>query len=261
MRRLKADPHRQKRDLDDATRLFSIKGAHTAALIAFSVIASPKDAQAQVTWGGCIDALGRPVASVLDRTINDVAIARVEGQTPVIRYNPNVLASISDTSRLFWYLHECAHHVLGHTISRLRLGTEREADCWAAIKLKKLRRMSRRRLRNLQREMAYNPGDWTHLPGPMRVLDIVNCAARAGGGQALDPSPPRLRIPCRHRVPCAHRQPCTHITQQCGCQHPVDINPYNGMRMPCVHCGCRQVPQHSFDTVHPFDTQHPYDHE
>lgn len=59
-------------------------------------------AHAQVTYDGCRDFRGAPVASVLDNSINDVAIARIEGATAVIRYNTAVLAQMSEPTRRFF---------------------------------------------------------------------------------------------------------------------------------------------------------------
>ena len=100
----------------------------------------------------------------MEPSLNDVAMASLTPQgQPIIRYNPNVLARLSQTSRLFWYLHECGHHALAHTLGRnMGMLSEREADCWAAKKLRELKQMSTERLRN-------NP-----LLGPVRSLHSVS---------------------------------------------------------------------------------------
>jgi hypothetical protein len=227
-----------------------------------ALLATPMSARAQITWDGCVDISGAPVASVPDSTINDVAVARREGGHPVIRYNPQVLASISNTSRLFWYLHECGHHVLGHGFQYVGLQHERDADCWAAVKLKELKQLTTNRLNTLAAEFAPNPGDWSHLPGPMRTMDIVNCAALAGRGKVTDDSPlirASRRIPCSHHVPCSHIDACMHVTQQCGCQHPFDYAGYG--TMPCQHCGCVPTRMHPGHPRHQSDTLHLYDEE
>lgn len=239
-----------------------------SAVCAMVVVAVSAPASAQVTWDGCVDALGRPVASVRDLSINDVAIASTTVRGPIIRYNPMVLASISSTSRLFWYLHECAHHALGHTLSVQRLGVEREADCWAARKLVELKGLTPERLRNLAREFAGNPGDWTHLPGPMRTLDVVNCARMASGGENSEgdfaPAPRRCRVqPCEHQAHFAgDHSPCDHQMHPAGdvvpCQHlcPNPYGPY-APPLPChqadlVPCSHAAHPRGDlFPCVHP----------
>ena len=86
---------------------------------------------AQITYDGCVDFCGQPVASILDYSIDDVAVARIEQGQAVIRYNPNALAQMSGPTRRFFYVHECAHHALGHTVQHPSLSNEKEADCWA----------------------------------------------------------------------------------------------------------------------------------
>ncbi len=55
-------------------------------------IGAANHGHAQVTYDGCIDSRGNSVASIKDYSINDVAIARLEYNYPVIRYNPRVLS-------------------------------------------------------------------------------------------------------------------------------------------------------------------------
>jgi hypothetical protein len=132
---------------------------------------------AQVTYDGCVDFRGQPVASILDYSVNDVAVAGIDniGQA-VIRYNPRVLAQMSGPTRQFFYTHECAHHVLGHTIRRPSLSSEREADCWAINTMRDDMGLSVSALRAIQNDIArMSRGDWTHLPGPYRAIDIENC--------------------------------------------------------------------------------------
>ena len=60
-----------------------------------------------IMFGGCVDARGIPMASILDNSINDVAIARLDKLgRPIIHYNTAVLGSFSPETRLFWYAHE-----------------------------------------------------------------------------------------------------------------------------------------------------------
>ncbi len=119
---------------------------------------------------------GQPVASILDYSINDVAVARIEFGQAVIRYNPRVLTQMSEATRHFFYVHECAHHVLGHTIRRPSLSSEREADCWAINTMREDMGLSTYALRAIQNDFArLGRGDWTHLPGPMRAIDLEAC--------------------------------------------------------------------------------------
>ena len=131
---------------------------------------------AQVTYEGCRDFRTAPVASVLDNSINDVAIARIEGGHAVIRYNTSVLAQMSEPTRRFFYVHECAHHALGHTVNAPSLENERQADCWAITTMKEKMNLTINELRSIQQDIyVMGKGDWTHLPGPSRAIDIDQC--------------------------------------------------------------------------------------
>ncbi len=65
-------------------------------------------ASAQViTFDGCVDARGIPVPSILDNSVDDVAIARLDNLGwPIIHYNTAVLGYFRPETRLFWYAHE-----------------------------------------------------------------------------------------------------------------------------------------------------------
>jgi len=157
---------------------------------------------AQVTYGGCIDSRGNSVASILDYSINDVAIARLEYNYPVIRYNPRVLSRMSETTSQFFYIHECAHHALRHTIQMPSLENERAADCWAIRTMQSELGLSRQELRAIQNDIArQGRGDWTHLPGPYRAIDIADCLQSNSGMGDEEPS----------------GFPSGHELQQCGC--------------------------------------------
>ncbi len=154
---------------------------------------------AQVTYDGCHDSHGVAVASVLDYSINDVAIARLEYNFPVIRYNPRVLAQMSQPTRRFFYVHECAHHALQHTVQAPSLQNEREAVCWAIRTMQSDLGLSQQDLRAIQNDIArQGRGDWTHLPGPYRAVDIESC---------LGSTP----------VDTQAGFPPGHDMQQCGC--------------------------------------------
>jgi hypothetical protein len=76
------------------------------------------------------------VASVLDNSIRDVAIAGYAPDgAPIIRYNTFVLSSLEPQTRLFFYGHECAHHKLAHAARNIPFSQEQEADCWSIREL------------------------------------------------------------------------------------------------------------------------------
>ena len=88
-----------------------MKKSHARWLALFTVICIMSvvtGASAQVIlFDGFVDARGIPVASILDNSINDVAIARLDKLgRPIIQNNTAVLGSFSPETRLFWYAHE-----------------------------------------------------------------------------------------------------------------------------------------------------------
>lgn len=176
---------------------------------------------AQVSYDGCFDFIGAPVASVLDNSINDVAIAIIEGNTPVIRYSTSVLSQMSEPTRRFFYMHECAHHALGHTVNTPSIRNENEADCWAAKEMKNKMNLSLNELRSIQQDIAaMGRGDWTHLPGPKRAIEIDRC---------LSGSSPTI-------IPAG--LPSGYDVQPCGCWGP---NPPSFSPEPRCSSGTSQV--------------------
>ena len=166
---------------------------------------------AQVTYEGCIDFRGQPVASKLDNSINDVAIALIENDHAVIRYNTIVLAELSVPTMRFFYMHECAHHALGHTVTSISLQNENAADCWAINTMKDTLGLSINELHAIQRDISVRGrADWTHLPGPRRAINIDSCLAR----ETLFPGIPK-------------GFPSGHGMQQCSCSgfNPAHIVP------------------------------------
>jgi hypothetical protein len=136
-----------------------------------------KTAVAQVTFEGCIDFRGIPVASVADMRVQDVAIATyAPNGRPVILYNANVLRWLAQPTRIFFYAHECAHHALGHGVSGHPMTIEQEADCWAIRELASRDIISPLDFRTIQNDIArFGQGDRTHLPGPQRAANLGLC--------------------------------------------------------------------------------------
>ncbi len=63
---------------------------------------------------GCADFRGKPVQTYETSGLGDVARSTLYGRIPVITVDKEVMASLSGKLQIFFYLHECAHHVLGH---------------------------------------------------------------------------------------------------------------------------------------------------
>jgi len=120
---------------------------------------------------------GIPVASVLADGLRDVAFATLAPNgAPIILYNPSV-RRMNWQTQLFFYAHECGHHALGHPLEGPRLGQEQQADCWGinAI-IYRARLVSDADVSVIQRDLyVFGRGDWTHLPGPVRAINLRKC--------------------------------------------------------------------------------------
>jgi hypothetical protein len=143
-------------------------------------------AYGQVTFEGCRDIRGIPVASIRDDSIGDVAKATIAPDgSPVILYNVGVLHWLQPQTRLFIYAHECAHHALGHNFGTTHpLRMEQDADCWGIRTAVTDGQLSADDVAIVQADIArVGVADWMHLPGPQRAINLSAClGASAGGG-------------------------------------------------------------------------------
>lgn len=180
-------------------------------------------------WGGCRDALGTPVLEYPDLRLPDIAMASIVDGRPVIIYNPQVVLASGPQTRRFFYFHECGHHALGQVLSGVSIPfrSEQEADCWAARELVDSGEFTRDDLVAVGREVSRSPGDWSHLPGPQRALNLLRC---------IDDVEPAGR--CRTVTDWEERTTWqTRMAQQrVPCSHPM-----------CSPWGCS--PAHAFDVI------------
>jgi hypothetical protein len=196
-------------------------------LAAVMALFSPSTAHAQF-WGGCVDAAGRPVRDYPNDMLNDIAVSRVDGAgNPVIEYNSRIVLSVGPVTRRFFYLHECGHHALGQIITGayFPLVSEQQADCWAARAMTS-QGYTLADLRQVQADIAQSPGDWSHLPGPQRALNVPACLDSAGQAcrQVTNYETRIVNVPTvvQQRTPCQH---CGCGPFGCGCAHPFDVVP------------------------------------
>lgn len=162
----------------------------------WALLWTPFIANAQmITFDGCRDIRGVPVASVLDVTVQDVAVAGLAlNGAPIIRYNPNVLSWFDPKTRLWWYGHECGHHALGHNFGTTHpLRVEQDADCFGIRSLVDAGLADNDDIAVIQQDLSrLGSGDWTHLPGPVRAVNLRRCLQGAGSG----PTPPHQLFCC-----------------------------------------------------------------
>jgi hypothetical protein len=71
-------------------------------------------AHAQVPFEACRDRDNRPIPGVVDNAMAYAGMATVQNGHPVILWNAHSNGRLSQTEQVFIYLHECAHHSLGH---------------------------------------------------------------------------------------------------------------------------------------------------
>ncbi len=124
----------------------------------------------------CRDSYGLNVHAVLVSDLGDVGRARNLYKTPVIMMDPSHLIRLPGKLQLFFFGHECAHHVLGHTYV-LRPGVETEADCWAAKDGRDRGLFTRDDVQSWAPWFAQSRGSTVsgHLPGPERARFILQC--------------------------------------------------------------------------------------
>lgn len=150
------------------------------ALAAGLALFAAQTAKAQHMIAGypvfCNDFRGLPVQLIVDPTLNDVGRATLDAYgRPIMLLNPTVLQRLSPELQLFWYGHECAHHVLGHAV-RPHLGNESEADCWAVRTGRAQGWFPPQAFHGLTQMLYANPGTGEgHLPGPQRIQNMIAC--------------------------------------------------------------------------------------
>jgi hypothetical protein len=161
-----------------------------ALLVVISAIA-PWQAGAQVAFDACRDRSDRPIPVLTDNSIAYAGVATFRNGRPIILWNARTNRYLSATQRLFIYLHECAHHVMGHPYrGDVGLAEERAADCWAIQLMVDGDMIRPRQLRELEKTREAVRGDDTHLGGDAHVRSLEECLARrkdpAAWAAALD---------------------------------------------------------------------------
>jgi hypothetical protein len=130
---------------------------------------------AQLPFDGCIDRADRPVRRIVDNTMAWAGTATEVNGEPVIYWNERANARASRPTQIFIYLHECAHHTLGHIWKPRSARWELEAECWAAQLMWESGMIQGRHLRRIEDELSTYPGDATHLGGAARRQSLGDC--------------------------------------------------------------------------------------
>jgi len=123
----------------------------------------------------CTDFRGRRVLTMQVADLGDVGRAWVVNTIPYIIMDPELLRTLPPKLQLFFYSHECAHHVLGHWYNRT-IYNERDADCWAIKRGRDMGVLTRQEVVNFAPWLAKSGGSaWGHLPGPERAKHLLTC--------------------------------------------------------------------------------------
>jgi hypothetical protein len=123
----------------------------------------------------CRDFRRRPVRTVEIPDLGDAGRAEFIEGMPVIMLDPGLMASLPANLQVFFKLHECAHHVLGHLFAPTDK-SEQEADCWAIKEGRKLEVYTAADVADWKPHFAMSRGTvFGHLPGPERVAFLLAC--------------------------------------------------------------------------------------
>jgi hypothetical protein len=114
---------------------------------------------------------GRPMScgaapTVLDPQLRDFG----ESYPGFLVLNPNLVAGVSTSVKLWIYSHECAHQTVGRNEGR--------ADCVAVQRGRREGWLSTAGLAQVCELMRRSPGDSTHFAGPERCALMQQCYAR-----------------------------------------------------------------------------------
>ncbi len=130
----------------------------------------------------CVDFHRRPVLNVRNDSLNDVAFSdmmRMRGivMGPMIILNIKRLKQLSKASQIFFVMHECGHHVLGHLyVRKPGLETEQEADCYAVRKLIRSGRFTLKDIQDVQTDMRkFAKASFYHKGGAARADALMQC--------------------------------------------------------------------------------------
>lgn len=123
----------------------------------------------------CKDIRGVAVHTMRVANLGDVGRAGVINKVPIIAIDPEIINRLPDKLQLFFYQHECAHHVLGHWF-QMTTSMETEADCWAIRHGRDNDIFSREDVMSFAPFLARSGGSpFGHLPGPDRAKYLLNC--------------------------------------------------------------------------------------
>lgn len=159
-----------------AALLASLSGALLTATAATAHASGREETRIAGMVVDCRDFRGVAVRTVRVAELGDVGRAWVVNRVPLIVLDDKILDRLPDKLQLFFYGHECAHHVLGHTVL-YGPDRENEADCWAIKDGRDRGTFSRSDVESFAPFLAASRGSAVsgHLPGPARAKNLLKC--------------------------------------------------------------------------------------
>lgn len=123
----------------------------------------------------CKDFRGQIVRTIQMDDIGDVAQARIINRMPIITLNQSRMSTLPAKMQIFFFNHECAHHVMAHVFNPSPT-SENEADCWSIKTGRDTGLFTRADVEAFAPHMAHSRGSpFGHLPGPERAKRLVAC--------------------------------------------------------------------------------------
>lgn len=123
----------------------------------------------------CTDFRGRAVRTYQVAGLGDAGRSEIFYRVPVIKLDPDVLATLSDRLQIFFFLHECGHHKLGHLVNGAE-EAETEADCWAIKTGRDGNYFNRADVADFRDRLSQSRGSRAgHLPGLERHAQLLSC--------------------------------------------------------------------------------------
>ncbi len=159
--------------------LYSLAALCGLSLAPAAVADTSSGLHARINLGGqeltCRDFRGQTVRSIHMNDLGDVAHARIVNRMPIITLNKRRLDTLPDKLQVFFFHHECAHHILGHVFYPTQT-SENEADCYAIKVGRRSGYLTREDVESFAPYIASSRGSaFGHLPGPFRSKRLVAC--------------------------------------------------------------------------------------
>jgi hypothetical protein len=144
------------------------------------------------------------IRTVPSETLSDLAVSFADSASPVIYYNPRLMAQYGPELSAFVMAHEYAHIQLGHrrpsvaavgsreALEQLLQGWELAADCDAAARLARERPGALQAAMVFFERMGSGRVDREHPAGAARAAQLWACGRILGGDPHLSGEGPRI---------------------------------------------------------------------